>query len=976
MACPYTVKQALSIFRQYANQSKDPLAFDKAGLIKALTDFEFVDKDTGAMAQINLLGATEIADEFIDLYQTWLKNTPKSDQMQRILDRTMQGMGNAATINELVQEEIDYMLLFAGTSEVISRGEKLEVALMKMHQGKSFNANLMKENFYATLLNSISFVKGMLIDNASQSIYRKLLTAYQLKQVPDFNFRGTGDYAKTIFNDVMKGGVPINTVMEQELRGSGVFSRSVRASEFGPEPSRLKAYMKWVAFSTKWTQRLNNAPDSVGQTMAMERTYFSYLSKVIDKQMLLNNHNFDGEGEVTEVTPDLIKIKEVSTGKTYTYHLTDASKLRENRLKHSPSAWQQQFQIINGDYTYTVDPDIKVGAKITKGRVATFKLTDVGKAKQMEGQGYYYDKAGATKAAEEMYQKAGITVVDKGPDTDYQINRNSARFKRSVAELERQGRNMAALEAAEKTAIHDFFKNPMGIYKDNRPGAGFNYLEIPNQGVFGGVAAGVRVFSDQFMPYLSNMMVEVFAKNATPQKKEQFQGLFRVGFFGFVNGRNAYAENLMEYSPYGLLKAGLMKLALAKTDKELLSDAEKMFYEQRITDLIAKPMLAFIATGLVFALKFALEESGLCDSGGSEPSLEDVKNGNFVICGHRIPSWMFGMGRTWLGVYNWALHDEKGRGFIALLSFLSGGQYADRTTAGLLNNYLYSQSKDQGDQFFDQAKKIIAKSITDVLALHIPGKGLIGSNSLFFPDKEVEPTLENWGEIFKWATLQSVGMKEAVLSATGEYNVVDYFGRPVYNNPLKYQIGDGVKYDKYDDFINKLSLDGKDLYNGRYRKLFSNENQYSIYGSTPRFMTEKEFHHVQKATGELFRDFMVRNYEAISKLPLEDVREAGKLVQQGQKTVVRNKLNELEQVSKTVAEGVAFNKLDLTEADYKRYMDYQLIHAYKDKAAQLENFIKGDGSGLKIPDFLKEQKDKSIRQMMIPEKITANIPYY
>lgn len=983
MACPYTVRQVISIFRQYANNSTDPLVFDKAGLIKALTDFEFVDTDTGAMAKINLLGATEIANEFVDLYGTWLKNVPKSDQLQRVLDRTMQSMGNLSTIELLVQQEIDYMLLFGPTSETIKRGERLEVALMKIHQKKDFNANIMKENFYSTLLNSISFIKGMIIDNVAQSFFRKILSAYQMKQVPDFNFKGAGEFARTIFNDVLKGGVPINTVMEQELRGTGVFSKSVRTSEYGSEPSkRFGAYLKWAAFSTKWTQRINNAPDSVGQSMAMERAYFVYLNKVIDKQMQLNNLSFGSNGEVMEITKDYIKIKDLDKNKVFTLHLTNPSKLKENRLKQSPSAWQKQFQIAAGDYTYTVNPNLKVGSKVGKELIARFKLTDAGKAKQMEGQGYYYDMAGATQAAEEMYQRAGIMVVDKGPDTDYQINRNSPRFKRSVFEMQRQGRNMAALEAAEKTAIHDFFKNPMGVYKDVRSGVP-NYLEIPNQGIFGGVAAGTRIFADFIMPALSNTMVKIFASNASPQKQEQFQTLFRVGFFGFVNGANAYAENLLEYSPYGLLKYGMMKAFLAKSDKEMLTEAEKMFYDQRLTDLIAKPTITFLATGLVFALKMAAEESGLCD-GSTEPSLEDVKNGNFVICGRRIPSWMFGMGRTWLGLYNWMLHNDKGRGSIALLAFLSGGRYADRTTGGLLNEYLYAQSADQAQGKLDVAKKLMVQSITDVLALHLPGKGLIGSNSLFFPDKEVEPTLESWPQIFKWSTLQSIGMKEAVLSATGEYNVVDYFGRQVLNNPLKYQIGDGIKYDKYDDLINKLSLDGKDLYNGRYRKLFSDESAYSQMNYMPRFMTEKEFHHVQKATGELFREFMERNYETLQSLPVEDEVKDGYIFD-GQKSVVRGKLKEFESASKLAAEFIASQEFEAQkngskfEADEKFYKDLvtrEMAIKYENKKRTFENWRenRGKGEDFKMEDPLKEEKKTSVRQVF--PKAPAQIPYY
>lgn len=206
------------------------------------------------------------------------------------------------------------------------------------------------------------------------------------------------------------------------------------------------------------------------------------------------------------------------------------------------------------------------------------------------------------------------------------------------------------------------------------------------------------------------------------------------------------------------------------------------------------------------------------------------------------------------------------------------------------NNSLtkFVSDKINGKACESQERNVVQGLVTDVMNLGNPfipfpnrpinevssaiAKEREGAISFKFKDGFVAK-FENTPQYALWAGLQMLGIKEIAMSKFGSSantKVYDYRGRPMLNGTMSFSVADGVQYDEKDDLINKLGLDDpKLIFNSPYRVLYTKDKDKS----KKRYMTEMEYMNVQKAGGDIFNEYINKNYEELRKIDRDKAKD-------------------------------------------------------------------------------------------------------
>jgi hypothetical protein len=370
---------------------------------------------------------------------------------------------------------------------------------------------------------------------------------------------------------------------------------------------------------------------------------------------------------------------------------------------------------------------------------------------------------------------------------------------------------------------------------------------------------------------LADAMRKQFGDNAIADKAIQTM-------FGYVNGAAAFAEQLLETTPYGLIKAAMMKGTKVETLEE------QIYRDQRVRDLVVKPIASFALSAALIAIS-----KSFCKDDAKTVSNQDIQDGSgLVICGYKIPSYILGMNSVATVTYNYfhnlmVNNEDFNIKDVTTLAYLATSQrYDDKNLLTGLKDMTFGKAND------DQKRKIWETLVTNVVdgtlstivpfpsrpinelgALYntmVGGKKQVSKSFQF--ESEFTPKIENIFNYTKYATYQALGLKDFLTKTTeeaGKYDYYDYRGRLMFNTPSKGILGIGIKYDKYDDLINKLSLDeGRLLFNSPYRVLYDSDYKKDPSKDKRRYMTEKEYSLSQKASGEILDKFIKDNYEKFS----------------------------------------------------------------------------------------------------------------
>jgi hypothetical protein len=217
---------------------------------------------------------------------------------------------------------------------------------------------------------------------------------------------------------------------------------------------------------------------------------------------------------------------------------------------------------------------------------------------------YAIDEATATTDAEAQFKQWGI--VDKSGS----VNKNSNRFKVRVAEIMREGRDPDIMARAFKTSASKVWQGRMTYPSmKNDPYDLTKFQQRLDSGL-GGIIADM----------LNGMRRTVEA--AIGEKSLGANLVFSL--FGFINGAAAYWQDFMEHNAiYGGAKYARLNWMLHKdTINRRLTDEQRSYLEDKITEMKGKVMFSIIETGLIAALgaiahQLCKDKTGTGKTGGA-----------------------------------------------------------------------------------------------------------------------------------------------------------------------------------------------------------------------------------------------------------------------------------------------------------------------------------------------------------------------
>lgn len=834
MACPFTAKEVVEFFMQMAGSgigqtpTLSKTFANKGDLAAALNKHQFASGQT-----LSVKDSIEIADEYFDAYQKIMLDLTSGNsairKAQRKVIKSLNAVEAGNDFRQMISTEIHYAMLFSGSE----RNRRMEAVIDSIDRvGSSYNLKKLNESVYMSKLLFFKFLADVTLTTAWMSMLRRVSFLAQYRKGSDDKapgivrfFRniisgtpkiGDIEFAAAVAKDILNGGIPMTTTMEAELGVAGKkgTNETVRASEFSVKPMMtpqwLQRALQWAhvpvdpykilaplnyafysasSFVARLSSRVNNAPDSWGQTLTIERQLFLELQK-----------------------KELLALKD--SGVTVT----------EAELN---AAVMEKF------FTKTRDQ--------------------------------------AILATDKMFEDAGIAVMDDGNDNDSQINRNGARYKRAVQEAMRAGRaSLQDLETANRIALNDYFKGRMG----SRPGvqspekAKEATAEFISQGVGGGIATLLRAGSDLLHSSFSKLFIVL---RASPDVANTMANIASLRFFGYINGSTHFMENKLEFfAPYGLFKA--MSLAAVTS---FAKEDEKGYYNQRAYDAALRGISGIITASMIIALQKTICEN-LEDA--KEVTPEDLKSGDaLVMCGHKIPAWLFGMTGMNVQVYNLLFNRYDGNleKVKTGLSVLTAGRFDSYGLQDLLSQYAVARSETRQEKILNQIKTLLVQAAFDmaISGLPIPTSFIKEVSGVTNPAMEAA-SVDQVENKAKWAFWQAIGLKELYISATeiGE-PLLDYRGREVLNKTYQFSVGDGIRYDKYDDLLNENEVSGYHLYNGRWRMLYTATEKYSEEREDDperykvRPMTDQEYYVITKAAGTLTDAWLKDQYDWIQSLP-------------------------------------------------------------------------------------------------------------
>lgn len=241
--------------------------------------------------------AKEVTDYYFSIYRRlgkdYNKNTLAAKAILSPQERKQRVMNNMA-VSYLVgdtggipmeQADLDHL------KKIYEKVEKADTPTLKEKFNEEANAfvhtflpgytnELFKSSVYARpLLSAVFFIKSM-VSNFWGQVHRNIAnTIWDGKKIdmkPLFKYEGL---ANRSFTNVLKGGVPATNLYQSEQQSAG----GARLEEF---PAAGKATEGWrrlyygaMRFMTRWSNRLNSAPDTRGIYANAERHFYQLLKE-------------------------------------------------------------------------------------------------------------------------------------------------------------------------------------------------------------------------------------------------------------------------------------------------------------------------------------------------------------------------------------------------------------------------------------------------------------------------------------------------------------------------------------------------------------------------------------------------------------------------------------------------------------------------------------------------------------------------
>jgi hypothetical protein len=503
-------------------------------------------------------------------------------------------------------------------------------------------------------------------------------------------------------------------------------------------------------------------------------------------------------------------------------------------------------------------------------------------------------KKDAQDEVREMYRKAGYKIDDtnKVDDKAKKVGTKSSEYQRAVYESMLETKDLDVLSASNKLAMRHFFKGNMSPLKTK------SAIDRVDVGLMGYINTPLFALGEILQKYRHKSIVA---------------DQVILGTIGFINGASHFAENVLETTPYGWLKAAILKGSNAE------NVSEQLYKSQRTRDLVMKPIISMATSAIILTIA-RLASDKLCGTDKAETlSNQDVQNGKELnFCGYKLPAYLFGMQSANVMAINYFYNAARNKedvsvndiGAMAFVLLNQRDQGASSSLAGFIKD------KIQGKSYESQERNIVQGLVTDVANVFnpfipFPNRPINEISSAIATDKEgsiafkfkdgFAAKFENTPQYAYWAGMQMLGIKEIVMSTSSSSEntkVYDYRGRKLLNGTFAFSVSDGIQYDEKDDFINKLGLDEpKLLFNSPYRVLYTKDDDKS----KRRYMTEMEYMNVQKAGGDLFNQYISDNYSELKLLSFDDAKKR-----------ITNALMDIERGTKQAVE-------DNPGADYDSY---------------------------------------------------------
>lgn len=917
MACPFSVQDVMDIYMQLLSQlNKADYAQFMSGLNKVELATMLEQGTYASGSKMSATDAESIADVFYGAYMRFIDNLSDANRAERKIAKQMAQLDQAKygpSYKSHIRRNIDTAFLFVDSeSQFQKRMEAIRADIMRRQDG--YNWSIVRESIYMVPLLGFKFLTDVFITNGMMALTRRITMRAQLSggtgetkdnklnaMLTPIELQSTR-LAIANAKDIMRGGAPITATLSERAT-----DQMLRSSEYGVVPNS-KAWTPYFSMHralAKVSSRLNNALDSGFGTASFEQQFYIYTQQRVLKEIENSSpksrppivKRSSDTGRVT-VTNDKITINQ--PGGVATTNIPSGARVLVKTGDHVNAGdvvmEVDQVGIVTevdadkivvayeddaGEFSYdthklephdgkTIVVNVAPGEMVNNKELATVSYSAVGVQVLAMRRFFTSTPQEAYASAVKMFEDAGYIVGEQRPTTHESfyylgvlhtgyMNTDSAEFLRAVEDMRRNRRNAEDKMNALRIMQNDFFKSRTG-YFGGEPTPNV-ILNIADRGISGIPLSLELVQQDLVRNFVYMATTGVFMpfSQSLAQKAsvrvEAVTSALSLAVFGFIRGAMNFVENVLEFTPYGYLKAGIMKSAISH------AGTDTAYYQQRMTDMVARATTgAFVAAALA-GIKAVIEQFGGCEESDTL-SDNDVREGKvFVICGNKIPAWWTGMARGSVLSLTYLLDDKKftASDFIAASTFLTSMD--NRGASTLVGNWMAANndaSRDEAERsFYNYAAQTIAKSAVSFMP--VPRSNINDAAGVLLPKSEELPAKKSVLDYARWAAMQQLGIKEIIASSSsGLYPVVDYRGREMPNPWRRYNLAKGG-YDKFDDKINRYGIGGTTLYNGRYRVLFSAEKYRFAedkFGTEQRFMTEKEFFYVQKSGGNLLDKYL------------------------------------------------------------------------------------------------------------------------
>lgn len=509
----------------------------------------------------------------------------------------------------------------------------------------------------------------------------------------------------------------------------------------------------------------------------------------------------------------------------------------------------------------------------------------------------------AEKKAEQDFIAAGYTVNDNGKTSDSEkvISKDGSRFRAYVYETMVGGRDLEALSIAHRIAMNDYFKTRM-VYEKRQTAT--DKIDLGISGaiatMYNGIGQAIHAATNKLPDAIESQIV--------------------LSAVGYINGAAAFSEQKLENTFYGWLKLALIKLNI---DKDM-SREDEIYFEIRKKDLLIKPIIGLGQAAILYGLATVLKKT-ICKDQAYKVDDKDILEGkSIVLCGVKIPGYLFGLNESSVAIYNYLGNEGFDPAVSSLLinMLLNGGRQEQKGLFDYAKEYISATSETQKEtakrSLDNQIINKTAGAVFDYL-LPIPNRLINEATQIFTYNSEVYPLRNGFKDlpnVMKYTALQSMGLKEAVLSYEVDQPIYDYRGRKVLNSFMKFNVADGIVYDGIDELINELDVSPTALYNSRYMEVFKKNPDKK------RFMTDKEYGETQRAIGVAFDEWIKNNLEKIQEFTPDSQRK-----------IIENALRDTENASmESVEAGV-----DEYDGHYSRIRNAIKVDFSSDKLKRKEN---------------------------------------